>query len=280
MRKIIPIISILLITLVSTIGCYPGDSAAPKTSAVQADMDKLKTEVAAMAGTINGLVPRVGSLEGRPQGGKDFTSEIAALTTKNNDAQTSLGKLEARIKLLEDWKTAGGSSGSSGGFGGTPSVAPVTGQVTYTTNPTPLQQLFTASTGSNTYYFTVRVNNGMNAWQYIKPILTLSTTSGYSAGCQIQDANISMSYSGYTSTGNKNPIGPTMPSSQIQFTPMIASNITTNSLTAIPLYGGLNGLGEIQVASGQFVDILVTISVQTNVPVIWQIGFSLSNRGI
>lgn len=166
----------------------------------------------------------------------------------------------------------------------TPPVTPgsSTGSITCTTTPTNLQIL---GSGSQ-LCFTARIYNGMNQWQYVKPIMTLNTQTvtklyGNKSPGNGSTPGIVLSY---TASG----ISISTANSNIQFSPDINTvdigSLTSNSyasIMCIPISGGSgSSLGELYVAPGQYIDVLVCVTVRSETPVIWSVSMTMSNRGL
>jgi hypothetical protein len=192
----------------------------------------------------------------------------------------------SNLKSNQAWITGSSSSGGTGGGGGT------SGAVTFTTNPASVPQIFTSTTGGQQVFYTMHIMNGTATWQYVKPIITLSIASSYSART-IGAVTISMSGGScsfsqqFTTTSNGltpptytvpvyNPASP----QQINISPNTLYATATPSIVLMPV-AGCTGSGEFQLGAGQAMDVLINISNFTTSDVtLWNVSNSISSRSL
>lgn len=139
--------------------------------------------------------------------------------------------------------------------------------VVFTTSPVSIPQLFTAASGSQSTFYTIKIINNTSTWQYVKPIINMTLASSYSPTV-FNSIDVNMTHSSYILTNANFSISPSLGAS-------------TSSLVIIPISGGGNNAGEFQIAAGSSIDILVQISnVSTTSTVLWNITNSISSRNL
>lgn len=219
------------------------------------ELPNQSTEVAKLAADVAQLKAQPGGIN--PADITDLKAKVAA-------QQSSIDTLKAQIAALQ--------ANPSPNPTPTPTPTPTTGVVSMTTDPAGLNQLL----GNSQYCFTMRITNGMSQWRYVKPIMTLST----STPVVVTDVACSYTASGFNVTGTHAQAdsghclqaSPTLP--RLVTDPAIAS------IVLIPIRCGSTNLGEFQIASGQVMDVLVCVTVTSASPAIWNISMSISDRGL
>lgn len=280
MRKIL-IIGIVLI-FVFSISCLPAPSSgasSPKAISTATDeaqnkrLDAVESAVAAVKSSsggvakteFDGLANRVGAVENK-------VNSISVPQVSKSDYDV----LAAQVSQLKNEITALKSSGT-GGTGTSGSTTPTTGQVTMSTNPTPLNQLFS----SGQMYYTLKIMNGTTTWQYVKPFITMSISGGQTATV-VTSIEIAMTSGQWVLDCNSNCAQcPCTVAAGCEFS-INAGNCgtTTSTIMAIPVLGGSNNSGELQVSPNSFIDLLVTIKLNTSTSVLWNITNSFSSRSL
>lgn len=297
-RIIIGAVSLLLLVtvLIIPMGCATPPSSGGSTAAdpfvKQTTLDAFKAAIEsslakkADSSTVEALSKMIGNLGGGSSSSYQ-KSETYTQTEINNKIDTKVAEAIAALKANQGWITGSGSSGSSGSSGGSS-----TGSVTYVTTPASIPQIFTSSTGSAQQMYIMRINNGTNSWQYVKPVITLSLASSFSA-TTVTDLSISMSYGSYNMTGSlvssepptadqiyKSTIGNFSISPPLGWKTVAKESNPVPSIVIMPISGG-TGTGEFQVGSGQFIEIMIVISnMKTGVNSLWNISNSISSRSI
>lgn len=144
---------------------------------------------------------------------------------------------------------------------------PASSDVVFVTSPVSIPQLFTAASGSQSTFYTIKIINNTSTWQYVKPIINMTLASSYSPTV-FNSIDVNMTHSSYVLTNANFSISP-------------ALGASTSSLVIIPISGGGNNAGEFQIAAGSSIDILVQISnVSTTSTVLWNITNSISSRNL
>lgn len=288
-RYYLPLISLCLIIPLLAISCLPVASTPTPAalSTVNKDVTELKTQLEELKQKNTGLQNQITELQNNKLSKSEYTG--AANTYTKAEIDNKVKALDDRIEQVDDridtWTQGTGTTTTT-----TPTT-PLSGAITITTSPTPLPQIYTSSGGSSTQNFNVSIYNGMSQWQYIKPIVTLSTVPGYSSTsvrilgpgstpvgtpCVI---TLSSGAGTIKGTYGQAPVSGDA-SKQIQFSPN-DSSISTSSLTAIPVYGGANGQGEFQIASGQTLLIWGTVeALSTDPGTLWSITVTYTNHSL
>ncbi len=257
-------------------GCVPpANDAATATVpfAKQADLDALKVTVNSKADSsrLDSLIVRIDGLAGNT--GNSGTAN----TYSKADLYTRVEVDAAIAKAITDLKTAApwGQATVNPGGSGSP-----TGSVTFATNPVSIPQVYSGTTGSGqSTFYTFKIINGTSAWQYVKPIVTLTVAPSYSSR-SITGITATMSGNSCSMAGSRLPADPASSTvGQFSISPSVGSGApATTSLVIIPI-AGCNGNGEFQVGAGQSVDVLVQITGLTSSDVtLWNISNSISSR--
>ena len=254
---------ILLIPLLA-LGC---EDAAPATTG-----GGFVTAETYNAG-INALQTQINSKANQADlAAKADQSAVSTLTTRmDNFAGGTSGLTEAQVNALIDtkinalkadqaWITGSSSGGTTGGS--------ATGTVNVITSPTNVQIL-----GSTQLCYTAKIQNTVNQWVYVRPIITLNAASGQSP-TTVTNVVISLGGSAINLTGEGNLLG-----GNFQFTPTLPTTSATSSVMIIPTTGG-SGNGEIQIAANTTVDVLVCITITATNNIIWNVGTSVNWRSL
>lgn len=258
MKKIILFVCLLALLIVPLVGCMPEETPAPPLPAKSGQDDGQNAEIKALNEAVTKLqqasTPDIYTKSQIDQ----KIAEIPNSDTYTKDQVDS--KLRELQDQIDDIDNSGGSSGGSGGSS--------TGSVNFTTNPASVPQLFTATSGSQSTFYTVRIINNSSTWQYVKPIITLSLASSYTA-TTVNSLTVNMNFASYNLTA-----------ADLSYSPIIGTTSTT-SMVIIPIAGGTSGSGEFQVGAGQTIDVLVQINnFNTSTTVLWNITTSISSRQI
>lgn len=309
-NKYFIVLAILLVSLTTLASCVPPTSSAATTptispiTQVQTDVASLKSDIASLRSekapnsSVTTLESRLSTVEGKigalqGQGPGNSYAKTETYTKAEIDAAIAL------LKSNQSWIT---TSTSSGGTSSTTGTTPITGQVTYSLNPTAISPI-SSWTSSNPVFYTIHVMNGTSTWQYVKPIINLSlintsvqpqlislSISLSSMGCNISQnflANDTIyatgyynSGTGYTGTCNKTTPCFSYPT-QISISPLsYGSDPATASIVIMPM-AGCSGTGEFSVGPGQATDILVSISnMGTTSAATWTISNSITSRNM
>jgi len=258
MKKIVLILLVLIVMVIPLTSCLQDEvtasSLVPRITTAEASVAKHETRITALE---TNRVSKA-ELDSTLSNAKAYTdAKFSAVTTAN-----SYTKLETYTKAEVDQAITNAINAYKASLGATPSSGSgsPTGQVAFTTNPTSLQVL-----GNGQLCYTMKVTNGLNTWQYVKPIMTISS----STTTTISSVALSYTYAG-SSIAHTN----------VTFSPPLSQTTTTATLVMIPISGGSNNLGEFQIAAGQSVDILVCLQLNTGTAAIWNISHSISSRGI
>ena len=242
---------ILLTPLVFT-SCISDDSKAPAKPIVSTTDQEQNTAITSLTGKVATAEAKVTAVEAKvaalPAGQvtkqqyDEAVARIAALESSNTQLKADVAVLKAGTPTTPI----------------TPTTPTTTGQVTVTTNPASIQTF-----SSNQMCYTMRISNGTNQWIYAKPIVTFNTTQTV----VVSAVEISASWGSYNMTGptcwNVSPIG-----------------ASTTAVLCIPINCGASALGEVQLAAGQFVDVLVCVKITSADPRIWTVSHSISTRTI
>lgn len=263
------IVAILLPLL--SLSCFSAPATTP-ASATPADPVVHQSEVTALvtaqvnaaladkasAGSVSALEQRMAQTEGNIR-------TIQSTPAGGGITQAQLDAAIAALKTDQSWITVSTSS-SGGSSGGT-----TTGTVQFTTVPASIPQLFSSTTAGPQQIYTMHIVNSSNQWQYVKPIVTLSLVSSYSAttvtALSITISSGAGSMSGTIATPNNFSITMSTP--------------TTSSVVIILISGGSTTSGEFQVGAGQSIDILIAIQGMTSATTtLWNFANSISTRSI
>jgi len=272
-KAIIAIVIIVVMTL--NIGCLTSKPAStgPSLTSLATRMDtnekddvtqqkaiddnKAKLDGKANTGAVSDLQTQVTALKNNAS-----TTDLSNYYTKA-EMNTRIAEAVAALKADQTWITNNPSN-----------PAPTTGTVTFITNPASLQIL-----GNGQLCYTMKIVNGAGQWQYVKPIITMTTSTSTTVGTTATTGLpiISITYSA-TSINHANMTqSPPMTSTNAAVLPLAP----TASLVFIPISGGNTNLGEFQIAAGATAEILVCIQLPvTGTPVLWNITNSISHRGI
>jgi hypothetical protein len=242
---------------VSTDTAPAADSIASRITAVQdtvtkhtsvIDALKLEVEKKASKAEIDDINRKINNL---PQSGSTPTD----VYTKAQVNQAIADAITALKAGANPWANAANPTPTQ------------TGTVTFTTSPVSVPQLFTAASGSQSTFYTMKIVNNSTTWQYVKPIVNLTLASSYSP-TQMSAMTVNMTYGSFALTGTNFSISP-------------ALGTSTSSIVIIPISGGVNSAGEFQVGSGASVDVLIQITgVTTSTTVLWNISNSISSRSM
>lgn len=273
-NKYFSLVGLVVLLALALVSCVPPTTATPAATTttvspitqVQTDVTALKADIASLKSdkapnsSITTLESRLSSVEGKVN---NLQSQGTgnSYTKAQTYTQDEVNALITKLKSDQSWITSSTTSTTSTSTGST------TGSVSFVTNPVSIPQLFTASSGSQSTFYTLRVVNGTSAWQYVKPIVTLNLASSYSA-TTLTAMVVNMTYGSFNlmSTASNFSISP-------------ALGVSTSSVVIIPISGGATTSGEFQVAAGQAIDILVQITgVTTSTTVLWNIANSISAR--
>lgn len=263
---VVILLPLLSLSCISTPATTPASAQSSPLTQVQERVNALEQKVneKATTGSVSALETRMAQAEGKIT---TLQSTGPGNTYTKAEVDAAVAAAVAALKADQAWIT--GSSSSSSG-----SSTPITGQVTFTTNPTAIPQLFSSNTGSNQLFYTMRITNGVNQWQYVKPILTLNIASGYSSA-NITALTVSMSCGQCSMTGSGTIGNSTI--GNFSISPAIGT-ILTSSTVIIPISGCTSG--EFQIGAGQFLDVLIAIQVTTATTVLWNVSNSISSRGL
>lgn len=294
-------IAVGVIVLISTLflGCLPAPSSpktTPTTSGTAVDTAQ-NARIDELANKIAQLESKQGASGGVSQATVDALStkitaletKAAALDTANKATQADLNAVITNLTAEEITAlktklgmTSSSSSSSSSGSSTSPDI--ISGQVTYSVNPSTLNPIFTGTSGSSPYYYSLRLMNGMSNWQYIKPVLTLSISSGYSSTIMehIEVAMSSSICSISSVTDCDSPSGTScVPETGWNLAISPSTYTATSSIVIIPVSGCGNSSGEFQVGPNSYIDILVTITnFKTSTNTLWNLTHTISSRGV
>jgi hypothetical protein len=266
-RHVIALSLSIVLLLVSLVAL----SCVPKTVASTAPTDGIayKSDVKAVQDNVNAANLRIDQ-----QAGKSGVSQADVQAAINASLADYVKKsdLDAAIAAyLVDHPAVAASTN--------PTVSD-TGLVTFTTNPVSIPQIFTSTTGSQSVFYTMRILNGTNQWQYVKPVVTLGVASSYSART-VGTLTVSMSSGGCSfSQVFTAPVTYTPSPQVINISPNTLGTVATPSIILMPV-SGCAGSGEFQIGAGQTMDILINIANFTTSDVtLWNISHSISSRGI
>lgn len=277
-KHIYTLIAVVILLPLLFLACLTSPASSTPTDAQPSALTQLQTRVTtaegninskASAGSVTALETRMATAEGNINA-LEATGPGNTYTKAQVDAAVDAAILAAITALKEDsdqsWITVSTSTSSSSGGSST-------GGVTFTTNPATVPQLFSSNTGSNQLFYTMQITNGLSQWQYVKPVITLSIASSYSA-TTITALTISMS------SGAGSMSGTFAAPNNFSISPTTAGVTATPSIVLIPISGGNTTSGEFQIGAGQSVDVLISIQITSGTTVLWNVSNSISNRGL
>lgn len=264
-NKLILAVSIIVFIILPFAGCVTDDESASsdpfiKQSQFNTTVSTLQSQIAerptlaAITELIKTYIANAGNNNSIDAYTKSETYTKSEIDTKINDAMATL---RAEIASYQ----------SSQSNGTTTQPTSPSGEVSSTTSPVSIPQLFTAVSGSQSTFYTIKIINNTSTWQYVKPIINMTLASSYSPTV-FNSIDVNMTHSSYVLTNANFSISPALEAS-------------TSSLVIIPISGGGNNAGEFQIAAGSSIDILVQISnVSTTSTVLWNITNSISARSL
>jgi len=286
MRSLLILMAVLCVAITS-MSCLPTKSTTPTISQKDVDQDTSIAEVRrsiqsvdsakASNDVFNALKGRVDTMEVKVNvSGAGNSYDKSQLYTKT-EVDTAITAAITKLKADTDQAWIKGSTGTSGTVGTSP-----TGSVSFATTPAAIPQVYSAATGGGqSTFYTMKIVNSSSSWQYVKPIITMSVQSSYSARA-VTGLTVTMSSGACSMTGAiASPTPATSSVGNFSISPNAGAGATsTSSITIIPI-SGCNGTGEYQVGSGQSMDILVQISGLTTSDVtLWNVTNSISTRGL
>lgn len=231
-----------------------------------ADIAQLKTDVAKKADSTRIDALETGGAGGAAGYSKTETYTRAEVDTKISTMQATIDSLTTKVSQL-----------TPGTGGGSPTSA--IGTVVFTNNPVSIPQIFSSSTGGNGTPWIMTIVNQSNTWQYVKPVITLSISSGQTQ-TTVTDLIIIASGSSCSMTGEIiAPTGPT-DKSNFSFSPATMIETATPSIVAFPISGCNNSLGEIYIGPGQSQMINIQIQLKTAAVTLWNVSCSISSRSM
>ena len=286
MRSLLILMAVLCVAITS-MSCLPTKSTTP-ISQKDVDQDTAIAEVKRSVQSIDSakastndfstLKGRVDTMEVKVNAGGSSNSYDKTVLYTKSEVDTAITAAITKLKADTDqaWiKTGGGGTGGGGG------TSP-TGSVAFATTPVAIPQVYSASTGSGqSIFYTMKIVNSSPTWQYVKPIITMSVQSSYSAR-SVTGITITMSSGACSMTGSiATPAVATSSVGNFSVSPNAGAGATsTSSITIIPI-SGCNGTGEYQVGAGQSMDVLIQISGLTTSDVtLWNVTNSISTRGL
>lgn len=287
MRSLFILMAILSIAITS-ISCLP-TKAATTISQKDVDQDTAISDIKRSVQSVdtskvaitdfNTLKGRVDAMDVKVTASGIGNSYDKTTTYTKTEVDAAINAAITKLKTDTDqaWiKTGGGTTGGTTG-GSTP-----TGSVTFATTPAAIPQIYSAATGGGqSVFYTMKIVNNNSSWQYVKPIITLSVQSSYSARA-VTGITVTMSSGACSLTGSRTSAEVATSSiGNFSISPNVGAGATaTSSLTIIPI-SGCNGTGEYQIGAGQSMDILVQISNLTSSDVtLWNATNSISARGL
>lgn len=268
MKKVLSIIGLLVIVIIPLLGC--SESAPAAQSSIVGDIAQIKAKEPIW----DSYGPRLVAVEGRASGSafdaqplKDKDASLQSqIDTMKNDYQAKIDALTTKVANL-----------TPGTGGGQPTSA--TGTVQFVNNPVSIPQIFSSSTGGNSNPWIMTINNQSTTWQYVKPVITLSISSGQTQ-TTVTDLIIIASGSSCSMTGEISAsTGPTA-TSNFSFSPATMITTATPSIVAFPISGCNNSLGEIYIGPGQSQMINIQIQLKTAAVTLWNVSTSISSRSM
>ncbi len=287
------------------VGCFATAPAEPTTASPTKQFQDFMTNQA----TINAKAEKDEKAQNEllAQAQKDITDLKSKVGTGGSSGYTTQqvdAKFQQFISNLSqaDIDVLKGKLGVTSMGTGT-GTNPITGSVTFTVNPTPLNPLFSGQYSGQAMYYTLNVVNGTNSWQYIQPSIRFSLASG-SAPTGINSlaitissgqGNISQSYSSLgqaNSTWSGHPTCDVCPTgvacfscpNQISLSPIVYGYMPTTSVSsiiAVPILGGVNNQGEFQLGPAQSMSMNISIANFNTVnTATWNITNTISNRSM
>lgn len=182
-------------------------------------------------------------------------SKTETYTRAEVDSAVSAAISSLRNELKNEIKASSSTTST-----GTTTTGSTVGTVSVITTPTNVQIL-----GNSQLCYTVKVQNTMPNWVYIRPIITINAGTGQSP-TTVTAVTITVGGSaGNLTAGN------------FQYTPTLPTGTTVASITAIPVSGASSN-GEFQIAANTTIDLLICIQITAANPIIWNIGTSVNSR--
>jgi hypothetical protein len=249
-NKLLIILAVLIVPLMAC-----SDSGSPATSSIITDIAGIKAKEPIW----DSYGPRLTAVEARPSS-SGSTFDPSSLNNKDSDLQNQINNMKSDYQGKIDALTTKVNNltppTTPGGVPSSPS-----GSVTVLTNPTNVQIL-----GGGQLCYTIKIQNTMSNWVYVRPIITINAGTGQSP---TRVTAIAITMGG--SAGN-------LATTNFQFTPILPTGSTVSSITAIPTSGGSTSNGEFQIAAGAVTDLLVCIQITSDNPIIWNIGTAVNSR--
>lgn len=238
-----------------------GVSCVPKETAIPTDSIAYKSDLANYVTKADLSNSIAGYIADHPQASGGLTNaQVQSLIDNALANYQKKSELDAAIKAYLDAHPQATNVPATDVPGGTVSVI---------TSPTSVQIL-----GNTQLCYTAKIQNTVNQWVYVRPIITLNAASGQSPTV-VSNVVVTLGGGAINLTGTGNPL-----SGNFQFTPILPTGDPTSSITMIPTTGGNGNSGEIQLAANTTVDVLVCITITATNNIVWNVGTSINWRSL
>lgn len=242
---------VLLLTGCSYESGVTTDSLVPKITQAQTTADSAKSLAEAAKASADGKAPLATVNE--------LTTKVAGLSGSNSysraEVDAKFAAYDSQIATMKTEITA--LKGGSTTGGGTGTVTP-TGQITYTIQNPATMGLYQLNTASN---ISVRIFNNKSEARYIRPQITLTSYNGANSGTVTATATV------ISNSMGQNPI--------VFSANAIPAGATTQVLYIAASGGVVNG--QYLLASGNQMDILITIQATGTLSSLWNMSVTGSD---
>ena len=274
---------LLVIVLVPLLfGCMPPSSSGSSTTTITDRVNAIDARSKTNEETNNKQQGSIDELYDKKLSKSDYEASDSYPKTElytRSEVETKIANAISALKSDQSWINSSGSSSTT-------NTGSTTGTVSISTDPSSVQIM-----GSTVQQcFTVKIVNGMNQWRYVKPIMTLTSTTStkiYGNKAAGGDGSAPGCLLSYTASGVTITSTTDSTTSNIQFSPdimtVVLGGLTSNSyasLMTIPISGGNNSLGEFYVGPGQTMTVLCCVALRTETAVVWMVTMSATDRGL